>query len=75
MLVCKKGYQVQLLKCPMGYYLGTVDPEIGPNCRISSGYACTAEEVCALRPDREGAAENLFCSGGSGCCFKEVPSR
>ena len=73
-IVCTKGYEVQVLSCGAGYYIGTFDPEEGPNCRISNGYFKSREEgVHALASksfaNRCNAAENSFCHGGRGCCL------
>ena len=65
---CKKGYDVKPLKSAAGYYIGTLDPEGFPNCRISSGYAESEEEAVMLSLDRQiGCMENEFCNGGRGC--------
>lgn len=49
---CKRGFDVRAHKSAAGYYLGTWDDE-GPRCRLTT----TAE----------GAMENSFCNGGTGC--------
>lgn len=67
-MICKEGYEVKPCKSAAGYYMGTFDPEEGPNCRISSGYAKTAEEAEKLPLDRQDALENLACNG-CGRCF------
>ena len=64
---CKCGYEVQALKSAAGYYLGTLDEEGFPNCRISNGYAETAEDAEKLPMDRQTCMENEFCNGGTGC--------
>jgi hypothetical protein len=65
---CKKGYVVEILKTPAGYYIGTKDEEGLPNCRIS-GYS---ENGIGLIPDRQvGCIENEYCNGGMGCFLKE----
>ena len=68
---CVKGYEVQPLRSAAGYYMGTLDDEGFPNCRLSSGYAKTAEKAKELPLDRQGgymAPENEFCNG-CGRCF------
>jgi len=65
---CKKGYEVQPLKSAMGYYMGTVDEDNCPNCRLTTNYAKTEEEAKKLVLDRQGAEENRFCNG-CGRCF------
>lgn len=66
---CIKGFEVQALKSAAGYYIGTVDSDGFPNCRITSDYAKTEEEAKYLLPlDRQtGCIENEFCNKGKGC--------
>ena len=64
---CKKGFDVIPMSSPMGFYMGTVDGDGFPNCRLSTGYAKTKEAALELALDRQHAEENLFCCGGS--CF------
>ena len=65
---CLKGYEVKPLKSGAGWYLGTIDEEGFPNCRISTGYAKTEEEAKHLPMNRQtGCIENEFCNGGRGC--------
>lgn len=63
---CRKGYEIQLLHSAAGYYLGTVDEEGFPNCRVSIGYAKNPGLAKMLIPDRV-CEENLFCNGYRGC--------
>ena len=64
----KKGFQIQPMPSHMGYYMGTVDEQGFPNCRVSSRYAKTQEEALTLPLDRQsGCIENEFCNNGSGC--------
>lgn len=65
---CKKGYEVQPLKSAAGYYMGTLDEDGCPNCRLSTGYTKTAEAAKQLPLDRQTAMENAFCNG-CGRCF------
>ena len=58
------------LKSAAGYYMGTVDEEGFPNCRLSSGYAKDKASCKSLKLDRMGAAENLFCNGCGNCFCK-----
>jgi len=68
MLVCKKGYTIQALKSAAGWYLGTVDDQGFPNCRISTGYAETEDDAVNLEMDRQvGCIENEYCNKGTGC--------
>ena len=65
---CKKGFEIQPMHSPMGYYMGTVDERGLPNCRVSTRYAKTHEEALKLSLDRQsGCIENEFCNGGKGC--------
>ena len=67
---CIKGYEVEPQRSAAGYYMGTVDEDQCPNCRISSSYAKTAEEAKNLPLDRQNADENVFCNG-CGRCFNQ----
>lgn len=71
---CKKGYEVKPLKSAAGWYVGTLDPEGFPNCRITTKYAKSEEDARNLLfLDRQiGCVENEFCNGGSGCFNVEV---
>lgn len=65
---CKKGFEVQPMRSPIGYYMGTIDDDGFPNCRISAAYAKTREEALKLPLDRQcGCIENDYCNGGKGC--------
>lgn len=64
---CRRGYEVKALKSGAGWYLGTLDEEGFPNCRISQNYAKTEKEALSLGMDRQCASENRFCNGGQGC--------
>ena len=65
---CRKGYEVKPLKSAAGYYLGTLDEEGFPNCRISNRYAETEFKASLLHMDRQfRCMENEFCNGGKGC--------
>lgn len=66
---CIKGYEVEPQRSAAGYYMGTVDEEGFPNCRISTGYAKTAGQARELPLDRQNCEENRFCNG-CGMCFK-----
>ena len=70
---CIKGYEVQPLKSGAGWYLGTLDEEGLPNCRISTRYAKTKEEAEELPADRQtNCIENEWCNGGCGCFGQQV---
>ena len=65
---CIKGFEVKPLKSAAGWYIGTLDHDGFPNCRISTGYAKTEEEIVLLQMDRQiNCIENEFCNGGEGC--------
>ena len=65
---CRKGYEVKPLRSAAGYYLGTVDDEGFPNCRISSNYAETEFKATLLPMDRQfHCMENEFCNECKGC--------
>lgn len=64
---CKKGYEIGTHRSAVGYYLGTVDEEGCPNCRIT-GYANTAEKAKSLPFTRMNCIENAYCNG-CGDCF------
>ena len=65
---CRKGYEVKPLRSGNGWYLGTVDEEGFPNCRVSKNYAETEFKASLLPMDRQvGCIENEFCNGGKGC--------
>ena len=68
---CIKGYEVQPCRSACGWYMGTLDEDGCPNCRISCGYAETAESAENLPLDRQvGCIENEWCNGGCGCFAK-----
>lgn len=68
---CKKGFEIQCMKSPAGYYLGTRDSEGFPNCRIS-GYFKNEIPVNFNYIDRMDAMENQFCHGYSSCFNMEL---
>lgn len=64
---CIKGFEVEVMKSPAGFYLGTKDKEGFPNCRIS-GYCQSKELAPYLIPNRQtNCIENEYCNGGRGC--------
>lgn len=65
---CIKGYEVGPQRSAAGYYMGTVDEDGLPNCRISTEYAKTAEQAKELPLNRQNCDENRFCNG-CGRCF------
>ena len=72
MLKCCKGYEVAPQRSDAGFYMGTFDPQEGPNCRLSSQYAKTATDAEKLPLDRQNAMENRFCNGCGNCGIKSV---
>ena len=69
--VCKKGYVVGPQRSAAGWYLGTVDEDGCPNCKLTTNYAKTAEAARSLRIDRQDAMENRFCNGCGSCEITE----
>lgn len=67
---CIKGYDVEPLRSAAGYYMGAIDYEEGPICRITSLYAKDAEGAKSLPLDRQDADENMFCNGCGNCFIK-----
>ena len=74
---CVRGFKVEALKSAAGWYIGTVDENGFPNCRISISYYGSKEE--AEKMIKEGFAikdygENEFCfkMAGGVSCFKKV---
>jgi hypothetical protein len=63
---CQKGNKIQVLKSNAGYYIGTLDEDECPNCRISQ-YAKKPDDPI-LNIERE-CMENQYCNGHSlsGC--------
>jgi hypothetical protein len=79
MKVCVRGYELKVLHSAAGYYIGTVDEDGLPNCRLSEKYwkgsveAQKALDTLCFR-DRSYAIETQYCNGGMGCRIKEVDS-
>ena len=72
MLKCKKGFKVEILKSGAGYYLGTLDNDGFPQCRLSTRYAATEKDAQDLSLDRQfGCIENEYCNSGTGCFEEE----
>lgn len=73
--VCKKGFEVKVFSSYAGYYIGTFDPEEGPNCRISGYYQKESEassDLYARKWKDRYCVENQFCNEGSGCMITEA---
>lgn len=62
---CRRGFTIEVLRSNAGYYVGTVDPDEGPRCRLSACYGTTCDDK---RMDCERFCdENDYCNGGLGC--------
>lgn len=72
---CVCGKNVKVLKSAAGWYIGTVDEDGFPYCRISGYYNEERRAQMALDGryfcERE-ASENLACHGGWGSCMPEA---
>jgi len=64
---CRKGLEIKPCKSAAGWYMGTLDVDGCPNCRLSTGYAKTEEEAWNLPLDRGYAVEIKWCAGEFGC--------
>lgn len=62
---CVKGYNLEILRSNAGYYIGTLDEENMPNCRMTEGYAKTRKDVLSLKPRH--SFEIQHCSNGNLC--------
>ncbi len=74
MFVCKKGFEVKVL-CSNFHYIGTLDKDGTPNCRISAYYknAELAQHDLHFQTfTHRLCCENDFCSGELGCKLEEV---
>lgn len=71
---CARGHLVQALSSAAGWYVGTVDKDGFPYCRISEGYykACKDAEDAIKNGTyiQRTCMENQFCNGGRGCFNK-----
>lgn len=67
---CMRGREVVPLRSAAGWYLGTLDEENFPNCRLTSTYAVHKEEAEQLPIDREDAMENIYCNKCGKCKIK-----
>jgi len=67
---CKKGFEIEVLMSPNGYYLGTRNEIEMPNCRISYYYPrqTLAEKALKEHFAVRNKLENRACSGGN--CFE-----
>ena len=70
-MICSRGKEIMALQSGAGWYMGTLDDGM-PNCRVTAHYYRTREAAEKnFLTDIRTAPENLFCSQGMGCCFKE----
>jgi len=74
---CVKGYRIRVLSSGAGWYIGTLDEDGFPNCRISVDYYATKESAeDALKNRTFGfrfCSENRWCAnmtGNMGCFVK-----
>lgn len=66
--ICRKGCRIEALHSGAGYFLGTIDKDGMPNCRLSSGYYGDADSAIKSKDfNRQFATENDHCNGGAGC--------
>jgi hypothetical protein len=70
-MTCINGYKLEVLSSAAGYYIGTLEDNRIPMCRISAGYYKSYEEVQeALEENtftRRNSVEIAFCSKGQPC--------
>jgi hypothetical protein len=71
--LCRNNKKVQVLESGAGFYIGTLDEDGCPYCRISTTYYETSEQAQSALNSREfierECAENIFCNGTIGMCF------
>jgi len=69
---CKRGYNVEVLRSNAGYYIGTLDEEGFPNCRLSEEYYKTSEKAEKALENRmfteRESEEIMFCNGTTRYC-------
>lgn len=73
---CVRGHVIKALKSGAGWYIGTVDENGFPYCRISISYYKSKEEAEKMMVEGfaiKDYAENEFCfrSAGGCSCFKK----
>lgn len=68
---CVRGHLVQALNSAAGWYVGTIDEDGFPYCRISQGYYKTCKDAeDAIKNGtytQRTCIENQFCNSGMGC--------
>ena len=64
---CKRGHEIRVLKSNAGYYVGTLDEDGCPNCRLSQYYGQTKDDP--IMSEERDCIENQYCNGGqiNGC--------
>ena len=71
MAKCVNGFELQVLKSPAGYYIGTLTEEGLPGCRVSVIYYKKKEDADRALADSSytvrDCIENNYCSKGRGC--------
>ena len=75
-MLCVRGHEVKVLKSGAGWYIGTVDTDGCPYCRISISYYETKEEAERMMVEGfaiKDYAENEFCfrTAGGCSCFEK----
>jgi len=69
-LTCVKGLEIKVLKSNM-YYIGTLDEDDAPVCRLSAEYYKTSDEARQALDEmsftRRTGVEIVFCSNGVPC--------
>lgn len=74
---CVNGLEIRVLKSGAGYYIGTVDGDGCPNCRISTGYYADKDaaqkDLDDLTFEFRFSSENRWCANRNGnlSCFFE----
>lgn len=68
---CTRNHTIQALKSAAGWYVGTIDEDGFPYCRISTEYYKSQQE-CQMAIDngsymQRTCMENQFCNRGYGC--------
>ena len=77
---CVRGHLVQALNSAAGWYVGTIDEDGFPYCRISQNYYKTCKDAEDVIKNgtyiQRTCMENQFCNGGMGCfnSVDDIPS-
>lgn len=71
---CVKGLEIRVLNSHAGYYIGTINQECFPNCRLSQEYYKKKEEAQTALDNHtftlRTCTENQFCAPNG--CFKHI---